>query len=201
MTVACVLRSGGDYHPEHVQALAAGVEAHLPGARFVCLSDVPVPGVRTVPLAHDWPGWWSKMELWRPGALFGRVLYVDLDSVAVGDLSDLAAYAGEFCIVRDFYRPERPQSCVMAWDADSAIARRIWDAFTADPAGHMAEHRSGGDQSFLRTVIGDDTDKFQTLYPGQVVSWKVDCADGAPEGARIVCAHGKPKPWDREWAL
>ena len=195
MTVACVLRSGGDYHPEHVQALATGVATYLPDAHFVCLSDVDVPNVETKPLLFDWKGWWSKIELFSPGTFRGRVLFMDLDTVVVGDLSEIAAYAGEFCIVRDFYVPARPQSCLMAWDADGDVARRIWDAFRADPERHMAEHRS--DQEFLRTVIGDDADKFQDLYPEQVVSYKVHVrGKRMPKGARIVCYHGRPRPWE-----
>lgn len=201
MTIACVLRSGGEYRPEHVQALAAGVAAHLPDARFVCLSDVPVLGVRTVPLRYAWPGWWAKLELFRPGVFPGQVLYIDLDSVVVGDLSDLAGYVGPFATLSDFLRPERPASGVMAWDADGAEARAIWEAFVRDPEGHMHACRGGGDQQFLRSVVGDDVDRLRALYPGQVVSYKVHCADGVPDGARLVSAHGRPKPWDAEWHL
>jgi hypothetical protein len=28
-------------------------------AGLVCLSDVDVPGVETIPLRHGWPGWWN----------------------------------------------------------------------------------------------------------------------------------------------
>lgn len=147
------------------------------------------------------PGWWAKLNLWVPNLLHGRIVFADLDSVVVGDLSDLARYAGSFAMLSDFLRPERPASGVMAWDADGAEARAIWEAFVRDPEGHMHACRGGGDQQFLRSVVGDDVDRLQALYPDQIVSYKVHCKDGLPEGARLVCAHGRPKPWDAEWTL
>ena len=74
LTVACVLRSGGAYGPQHVAGLQAQVAHWLPRASFVCLSDVPVPCER-IALQSAWPGWWAKMELFRH--LTGRTLYLD----------------------------------------------------------------------------------------------------------------------------
>jgi hypothetical protein len=205
LTVACVLRSGGEYTPAHVLALQGAVEKHLGPHRFVCLTDFYSDAfwgyVETIRLAHPWPGWWSKLGLLRPGLFTGRVLYLDLDTVIVGDLSDLAAYAGPFAMLTDFMRPVRPASGVMAWRADSEPSRAIWDAWVRDPAGHMAAHQGGGDQAFIRSVLGDGVDRLQDLYPGQCVSYKVHCKDGLPPGARVVSAHGRPKPWDAEWRL
>ena len=116
LTVACVLKSGGTYTPEWVGRLRAGVKRHLPREHmFVCLSDVDVPSMR-IPLEHDWPGWWSKMELFR---LPGPILYFDLDTAIVGSLSDIADYIAEakapFTMLRDFYAPSHRGSGVMAW--------------------------------------------------------------------------------------
>jgi hypothetical protein len=50
-TIACVLRSGGIYTPEWVHRLKRGIERHASAPpRFVCLSDVDVPGVEVLPL-------------------------------------------------------------------------------------------------------------------------------------------------------
>lgn len=201
MIAACVLKSGGEYLPEHVHLVYAQVARHLPGARFVCLTDMDVPGIACLPLAHGWPGWWSKMEMFRPGTFDDRVLYLDLDTVIVGDLSDLAGYAGDFAMLSDFLRPERPASGVMAWEAECDAAQAVWGAFARDPEQHIAEFRGGGDQEFIASVIFGREDRLQSLYPGQIVSYKVHCAGGVPGGARVVCAHGRPKPWDAEWTL
>ena len=192
--VACVLRSGGEYRSEHVHSLRDQVAEHLPGAHFICLSDMDVQGVERKPLLWGWPGWWSKMELFCPGTFTGRVLFMDLDTVVTGDLSELAGYAGPLGIVRDFYRPERPQSCVMAWDGGGEVAAQLWRTFKMDPQGHMAAFRS--DQDFIHSVVGDEWDALQDHAPGQIVSYKVHCQQGVPDGARVVCYHGKPRPWE-----
>jgi hypothetical protein len=58
LTLACVLRSGGDYTPEHVEALRRA----LPGREIFCFTDMDV-SAPTIPLAHDWRSWWAKLEL------------------------------------------------------------------------------------------------------------------------------------------
>src|SRR6478609_2567748 len=116
LTVACVLKSGGIYDATWVERLRAGVKRHLPlEHRFVCLSDVDVPCER-IPLEYNWPGWWSKLEAFR---LPGPVIYFDLDTAIVGDLSEIVARTdlwGGFTILEDFYRNKGYGSGVMAWD-------------------------------------------------------------------------------------
>jgi hypothetical protein len=205
LTIACVLRSGGEYRPKHVMALRRAVAAHMPTPhRFLCLADMAPDGVWWTTLPHPYPGWWSKVNLFAPGLLSGRCLYLDLDSVVVGDLSDLAAYAGPFAMLTDFVRPERPASGVMAWDAGAEAPRAIWDAWMRDPEGHMHAHQGGGDQAFIRSVIGDGVDRLQDfLPPDYLCSYKVHVVPngGVPDGCSIVAAHGRPKPWDAEWHL
>src|SRR6185369_16858814 len=104
LTVACVLKSGGIYDATWVSRLRDGVARHLPvDHRFVCLSDIEVPCER-IPLEHDWPGWWSKIELLK----LPSVLFFDLDTAIVGSLDDIARHAlrTDFTMLRDFYAPQ-----------------------------------------------------------------------------------------------
>ncbi|MDZ7711703.1 MAG: hypothetical protein U5L06_00620 [Rhodovibrio sp.] len=196
VTVACVLRSGGDYGPEYVKRLRAGVGRHLPGAVWVCLSDVPEAA--THPLQHGWPGWWSKMELFTPGLLTGPTLYLDLDTVVVGDLADIAAAVPRdgFAMLQDFTRPDGYGSGVMGWFGDWS---RLYSAFAADPAGHQARYATGarwGDQAFIRDHIGCRPATWQDAVPRQIVSYKVH---GRTADARLVCFHGRPRPAEVDW--
>ena len=179
MTPVCVLRSGGEYGPEHVRWLARQV----PG--LVCLSDVPVAGVEVVPLRHGWPGWWSKLELFS-GAIFGDLMFYDLDTVVLKPLP----VPTETTVLRDFYYPERMGSGLMY--IAQADKSRVWDAWTSDTAGHMRRAGGGGDQAFLDGLIGS-AQKWQDIAP--VYSYKVHCRRGVPDGAAVVCFHGKPRPW------
>lgn len=184
-TVCSVWRTGGYYDVRWVAKLARSVGLE----RFVFLSDVhPERGSARDP----WPGWWYKMELFRPGMWQPDelVLYMDLDTLVVGDLSDLLSYDGDFAMIPDFYTPTRRQSGVMLLRGGAPQLEHVWKVWSADPAANMQSHR--GDGEFIRATV-PDADKIEELYPGQVVSYKRDAVHGVPPDARLVCGHGTPK--------
>jgi hypothetical protein len=194
--VAFVLRSGGEYRPEHVARLAGQVRVHLSEAQIACFSDVDVP-VERIPLRHDWPGWWAKMEIFRPD-VDGDLLFMDLDTAIVGSLADMAAAAGPV-IMRDVYRPHGMQSSIMA--IPHKIKEQVWAAFTAASERHMQRYRRGGDQAFLENHTSIRWRLWQDICPGQLVSYKADVKrlGHVPAGARAVVFHGKPRPWEVGW--
>lgn len=191
LTVACVLRSGGRYTAEWVEKLQHGVARHTGAAhRFVCLSDVPAPCER-IPLETDWPGWWAKIELFRPGLFAGPVVYLDLDTIIAGDVATLAR--NWLTMVADFNNPACKNSGVMAWQGDWS---EIWRAMQTEAPQIIARYDawSGGrigDQAFI-----EDTVPAATFPPGLVASFKRDCRDGVPPGAVAVSFHGRRKPPD-----
>lgn len=192
LTVACVLKSGGIYNPTWVARLRAGVAKHLPiEHRFVCLSDVDVPCER-IALEHDWPGWWSKIEVLR---LPGPVLFYDLDTAIVGDQSNIARHAAlfQFTMLRDFYAPAHFGSGVMGWSGNAAAY--LYDQFAADPEKMMGIQRARmGDQAFIEDGYGKDRlTRWQDYVGDEIVSYKVHCRRGIPENARVICLHGTPK--------
>ena len=64
LTIATVLKSGGEYTPKHVRELREGISKHLSTPhRFVCFSDLPGKGYEVIKLKHDWPRWWPKREV------------------------------------------------------------------------------------------------------------------------------------------
>lgn len=180
-----MLRSGKEYNAQHVQWLAK----QIPG--LVCLSDVPVDGVETIPLKHGWGGWWSKMELFRPD-ISGDLLYFDLDTVVLGDVSCLET--GQTTVLRDFYKPHTIGSGLMY--LAEADRPKVWQNWMTNTKKHMAACRSPlmwGDQGFLSTCL--KAKRWQDVLPGTVVSYKANCRAGVPAGAVVVCFHGHPRPW------
>jgi hypothetical protein len=103
LTVACVYWKGNFkgkeiYSADWVVKLQRLVEKNLSiPHRFVCLSNTDVPCER-IPLEHNWPGWWSKIELFRPELFDDRVLYLDLDVIPLTDLSCFAHFPSSFAI-------------------------------------------------------------------------------------------------------
>lgn len=190
LTVACVLRSGGIYTPEWAQKLKHGVARNLSAEhRFLCLSDMDVPGVDTVGLRHRYPGWWSKIELFEPKLFPGPVLYLDLDCIVTGPLDSLPVRNG-FAMCRDFLG-HGFNSSVMSWAGDMT---GVYDAFRTQPEELMRKYdreRPGGrigDQAFI-----EDHTEPQALPDGAVVSYRVSGREARPE-ASVVAFHGKPKP-------
>ncbi len=199
LTVACVLKSGvwkpskldGGYSFSHVERLHRKVQEHLTlPHRFVCLSDVP--GAFTVPLLHDWPGWWSKMELFRPGLFEGPVLYIDLDTDIVGNIDHMVQHKG-FTALRNLSSKKKGRmgSGVMFWDK---TPNYLYASFVQRPEFFMNDycHTSDrwGDQGFLQEHLGGGFLEWQTLFPNQIRSFKLDPPH--PED-RIICYHGKGK--------
>lgn len=214
-TAVCVLRSGGEYTPAHVAALYDGVRCWWPSAnlRFVCLTDMDMaacpPAVEVRPLQYAWPGWWSKMELCS-GAHddLGSLLYFDLDTVIVGPLIDIAT-ARSVTLLQDFYHPTHLASGMMLLPV---LARtRTWQRWILEPASlmhHFRHSRGGrhspdlllaGDGGLLDLLWREQAASWQALFPGQVISYKCHVLPNqkrVPAGARVVCFHGRPKPWE-----
>lgn len=184
-TLLCVLRSGGDFAPCHVQWLAAQV----PG--LVCLADQPVPGVPTVALRTRWPRWWAKLEAFDADLVPGDVLLMDLDTVVL----QLPRMPENTTVLTDFYRPRLMGSGFMFLTA--ADRARCWAAFNRDPERHMREcvtRQKWGDQGFLMPMLGG-----AERWGPEVRSYKAHIrahGAGVPRGTQVVCFHGRPRPWD-----
>lgn len=201
-TVACVYRSGGLYDASWVDRLRDGVRRHMGEHRFACLTDQPETmdglGIAAIPLVQDWPGWWSKIELFRPGLFDGPTLYIDLDSLITGRLDDLVRTEPGFTMVADYNGATRGwhNSSVMSWCDDySAIYREFaeqpvleQDRYSAMPDGRI------GDQAFIEDTLTMMGERIDTFRPGRVVSFKRHARQAPPPGARVVQFHGRPKP-------
>lgn len=205
MLIATVLRSGGGYTPAHVQWL----HRQLPdGFEAVCFSDCKIPGVRTIPLKYNWPNWWAKLELFRPD-IKDDIFYLDIDTVITGDISELLADE-QLTMLSDFYHEQRPASGVMRIPND--VKSDVWKTFIRSPSQHMRQcvvPERWGDQGFISTIL--QPARWQDKHAGSIISYKAHVAtkgmpghhnkrsfgDGSlPDGAKIVCFHGDPRPWD-----
>lgn len=161
ITVACVYWKGKFRGREHVFnldyiiKLRNMVKRNLPMKhRFVCLSNVPVP-VDRIPLCHNWEGFWSKLELFRPGLFEGRVFFLDLDVLIMQDLTPMVNFPSKFVMsatkgtpqIRNDKKRElhRYSSSVMAWDA--GVPDPLFARFTKNPAYWMQYYY--GDQDFI----------------------------------------------------
>lgn len=204
LAVACVYRSGGSYFPRYVRALRDAVARHLRVPhRFVCLTDDERVPCERVPLIHDWPRFYAKIELFRPGLFEGPVLYLDLDTLVVGDIGDFARVAAE----RDFTAASDPwlgifNSSIMGWSIDCSF---VYHRFRRFPAWwqHRFRHegRRYGDQGFTEETLrlrGVAHGVFDQLLPGQIASYRHCAVGGPPPDARICTMMTRPKPHETD---
>ena len=165
--VLTVLRSGGEFQPSHVQALQRQVARWAPAAKFLCLSDVDVPGVECIRLKYNWPGWFAKMELFRQD-IPGDFLATDLDNVLLGPLDDILSVTE--------YTTQKGQSNALAF-YPAATRAAIWKEWIRDPEGHMyrfdqcrseLKHRFG-DGGYIASIVTSEQ-CWEELFPGQVLN-------------------------------
>ena len=121
-TFVCILKSGGDYYPEHVQILQNQVMRAMPSTeRFLCLTDYSsIKGVEILPLKHGLRGKYSMMEAFR---ITGQVVVTGIDTVLVGNLDciwDVVADMSpdDFYLMRSFNKMRTYGNNPMAWNGD-----------------------------------------------------------------------------------
>jgi hypothetical protein len=199
LTVICVLRSGGIYGPNDVAKLQHNVAQKLSlPHRFVCLSDIQVPCER-IAMQHNWPGWWAKIELFRPGVISGPTIYLDLDNVVLADFAEITQCGHDFALMQNLSRPHMVSSAVM-WHYHNA-PQIVYEKFVVSPQHWVKYHqdnRSGpylGDQAFIWDALNRDVPVLETEKYG-ICSYRLHVKDQGkpPDWCKIVCFGGKYKP-------
>lgn len=169
--------------------------------RFICITDEPVQGVATFPPVVDWPGWWSKISLFKPGVATTLNLYLDLDVVITADLTEMLEAHKESPLAMPLNWAQSGhggcQSSVMIWKQSRntlPIWREFETAFIHWPP--TPPWKFYGDQEWITYLR--DTGKIQVdaINPAWIRSYKYHCKQGLPQGTRVVVFHGSPKPQD-----
>lgn len=193
LTVACVLKSGGVFDEEYVTNLKNMVKRNTSiEHNFVVLSDYDDMPVKNIRLINNLPDWWSKLELFR---LNGPVLYFDLDTVILDDITDLVKSVsrmpeGEVRMLVPF-NPARKRagnwaSGVMAWHGDFRFILNNY---------RYRKNGKGWDQVYIfRSLMnkGIDIKSINEFMP--MHSYKRHCTTGVPADAKVICFHGNQKP-------
>ena len=200
LTVACCL--WGDWPEpgwggEYVSRLRNAVARNLSQPHsFVCLADdvTKVPsGIGACELRPTFSaGCLPKLQIYAQNWT-APVLLFDLDNVITGPLDEMANYAGDFCVrarLPEWTRGERVPDGDMIMFRPPA-AQRLWAAAMRDPE---AVRQTGGRERFFIADAYPEADLWQSIVPGQVVSYKHHCRAGLPEDAKVVSFHGRPRP-------
>lgn len=174
ITVACVwVKANVPYTIEYLENLRRLVRRHLREEHeFVVLTDRPeqAGAFKTIPIEGPKvgvAGWWSKIELFKPGRLTGRIMYMDLDVLPVGELNPIARYDSDFALLPDggTFRGrghlrvvKKYNSSVMVWDDRAhAKTRKLYMSFDKDVI-----KRLWGDQDLIGEVL-----PYEETMPGE----------------------------------
>jgi hypothetical protein len=218
---ACVIHSTG-YDWRYVENLYSMLTRALPGGiRFHVYTehDRSVPPHMIKHILTEWPGiagpkksWWYKMQMFNPEHYSGNLLYLDLDTVVVRDLSWVSALDTRyFWAIRDFRYLQNPHhngfnSSVMWWNVKNFSW--IWEQFSQSDITQLIK-TNPGDQDYITKVIDINQRRFFDDRLFESFRWQ--CLDGgynfqrrqhkspgsgvtiAPDTA-VVIFHGSPKP-------
>lgn len=191
LTFASVLKSGGEYKTEHVERLVYQVSAHYTEPfNFICLSDHQDVACDRIELQNDWPGWWSKLELFQHD--LGKVCYLDLDVTVQSSLHwiDKIDPGEQLFGMNDALWKDNLNSSVMIWQGQKL------DVVEGFSKAEIKKWNKGPDrwvdQGWIQNKLGENL-KF--ISDENVCSYKFG-KDQDKTTASILVFHGKPKPWD-----
>lgn len=195
--VALVYKTGGDYSLEYVDRLTRSC-LQFGASHVVCLSDdTAVADIcEHIPLVNDWPGWWSKLELFLH---LKSALYFDLDTIVNRSIKPILKYNHTFTMLKGFTKNNhRGASGVMAWNGDySYIAKTFRKELIPI---YSIPNVSWGDQDWINDRLQLAPEYFQDLFPKQIVSRK-KTNKYHRRFASVICYHGKPRPHSTGWAI
>ncbi len=220
-TILCI-KWGTAFSPRDVNMLFRACTANSTGKlRFVCLTDetdgldaniyaraIPDIGLSSGEIAQR--GLWRKLSLFSPEiADLGRVLFVDLDMLIVGDVAsffdvtDGAYFQNMGASWRPNPRSEEKVTGTCIFSFDTRNERSVLDEFLAEKTANMEVWTN--EQEF----VGAHVSKASYWPEGKVISFKRHLCHrhgkglfAKPEapaaGASVVAFHGKPRPADTQ---
>ena len=189
------------YSAYHVLRLKTTVAKNLTiPHRFVCITSERLNDVETMPPSSGLPGWWGKLELWRPGVCDVNNLYLDLDVVITGSLDEMVAQYADCVLAAPSNWAQSGhggvQSSVLLWRS-SRFTLPIWKEFKPEWAHWPPVNKPGtlwGDQEWITRLRDAGRIEVTPINPAWVKSYKYHCRDGLPPDTRVCVFHGDPKP-------
>ncbi len=218
--IVLTMKWGSLYSAEYVNVLYNAAKANMDGDfKFVCLTDdadgidpevitYPIPEIG-LPQSAWKAGAWPKLTVFSDDlyGLNGRALFIDLDTVISGDLTEMFTFPGAFVCL-----DSRP------WRYKSGPARTGTGIFGFDIGrlGAVVDHMVSNMDDML-SAYGNEQDflhgEFEKLGFGDISYWPdgwlqsfkyhlrqpliVDRFRHPKEPtAKILCFHGKPRPID-----
>lgn len=144
------------YNKEYVNKLYRSIKRNYQNKfNFYCLSNTNTD-VETIPLKNNWPGWWSKIELFRKDIFVGQIVYLDLDIIIMDSIDTILQNIdyNNFYMIRSV-TPEsgNANSSIMTWNGDYSF---IYNNFLENKNEIMLKYQKGnliGDQAYIQSLL------------------------------------------------
>jgi len=202
ITVTTVLKSGGIYDYTWVDKLKRGLDKHLKMPfNFVPISDHSHNYAHNT-FVQENPKYWNKIELFRPELYTGKTLYFDLDTVLLGDITDIVkSFDGsKFLMYNDTSHNTGAMSCIMYWEGDQSV---LWNQWNTNTQEHWYKKYAGGslgDQAFIKDHI--DYELIQDKVPNADHFYFATKKEPTNKDIRILVYAGKyRKPHLSNWQI
>lgn len=206
--IYCVFKKGGCYTPLYVERLKKAVENNttLP-IEFICLTDDPdIDFCKTIALKYNYPGWWSKIELFRSDLQQKPALYLDLDTIVCGNIDQLLklSVSTDFMGLQGYNKRYTPINDINF--ASGIMAGPFYkfnivhELFEFDPEYYMnfkPESWMHGDQGFIYYVLRNWINvRLQNLLPKDyIIGKKLFRRNNykIPSNTRVIAWSGEPR--------
>jgi len=200
-TIVLVLKRGKDFTIEDVNLITYHIRSKWKSKikpRIIVLMDGVTKVYELVdyeihPLTNDYPGTWSRMQLYSPIMdEFRPFLYVDLDTVIVQSLEnifDLVKDESKFITLEDFWQPKQLATGLVWFPDNLKKTGEVWTKW-------MDSNQAFGFRmdNFLRQVVKPDL--FWQQLTNTIYDFKPKknvYLNEIPENANLICFHGKPR--------
>ena len=208
-------------YPEHVYKIRDMCKQHISlDYDFFCLTDHLEMDCNIIPLQHNFPGWFSKMELYK---IQGPVLYFDLDIVILNNLDSYISSLKDDCFYTTYdSKPtvDRINTSIMYWSNNMSF---LYEGFLKLPfweQWQVPRRYFSGDQRVVRYLLRTRKHNcnWAPLISGrrsEIISYKglikwneIQKIKLARRGKtidpslmwkdkKIVWFHGYPRPWQQ----
>jgi hypothetical protein len=217
--VVLCIKWGNLYPTAYVNLLFRAVTDHMThDFRFICLTDdpegldqnienFPIPEFGLTPERFK-AGLWPKLSIFKPDlyGIEGRCLFIDLDSMIVGELEPLFQIKGDLLMIgggRAWQHPKNkePEALSGVFAFDFGTQSQIFDIFCSDKNNAYKNYEND-------TVFIEKHGQKISFWPTElIVSFKIHLCQPfgkaffvkpmRPKASTtIVAFHGKPRPID-----
>jgi hypothetical protein len=198
-TIVLVLRSGGAFSftndalliVNHIRRTWKGDQPKIILLWDKASHAYSLGNVDIIPLKNQFPGTWSRIEIYSPEMeQYRPFLYVDLDTAIIRSLDkvfNLLEKASDFIPIEDLWQKGQ-LATGLAWiPANSKEVQRVWKMFTPEATkGFRMDYylrKMIEPKRFLQSIMN-----IRDFKP-QAGVWLTEL----PEGTDVVCFHGKPR--------